>query len=91
MGQIIFFSICGILFILACLIGVIALYLALKNWAWEEMDIELPPKSKPQESYWEFFEDSVVPTYICKKCRFRSDRRFCYCPNCGKFMKNHEE
>ena len=89
----IFFVIFGILFLIACVIGVVALYLALKDWAWEQLDIELPPKAKvkPQESYWEFLEDSVEPTYICRKCRFRSDRKFYYCPNCGKFMENHKE
>lgn len=86
----IFCIILGILFLIACVFGVIALYFMLKSWAWEEFDIELPPKAKPKESYWEMLEDSITPTYKCQKCRFKSDRRFCYCPNCGKFMENHE-
>ena len=62
MGKIIFFGTLAVLFLVACFIGVIALYLALKNWAWENMDIELPPKSKPKESYWNFFEDNSIIT-----------------------------
>lgn len=87
MGVLIFSVILAGLFIVACLIGVVALYLALKNWAWEQMDIELPPKT---ESYWEFLEDSVMPIYICKRCRFRSDRKYWHCPSCGRLMDNHE-
>ena len=51
MGMLVFCIILGTLFIIACIIGVIALYLALRNWAWNEMDIELPPKVKISETY----------------------------------------
>lgn len=77
------------LLIMACVIGVIALYLSLKNWAWEQMDIELPPKAKPQESYWETLEDSVTPAYVCRECNFESDRKYWHCPFCGKKMENY--
>ena len=91
MGALIFVIILGILFLIACLIGVVALYLALKNWAWEVMGIELPPKAKPQETYWETLEDSVTPTYVCKACNYESDEKFWHCPCCGKFMENHRD
>ena len=91
MSALIFCIIFGILFLIACVIGVVALYLALKNWAWEEMDIELPPKIKSQESYWEFFESSVTPTYIYNSCNYESDEKFWHCPCCGKYMKNHRD
>lgn len=87
--ELIFFGILAVLFIVACLIGVVALYLALKNWAWEQMDIELPPKAKPQESYWETLEDdSVTLTYVCNNCEGESDWKYAYCPHCGKRMEN---
>ena len=85
----IFIVIFGILFLIACVIGVVALYLALKNWAWEQMDIELPPKGKTQESYWETLEDSVTPTYVCHSCNRDSEMRYKYCPWCGKKMDNY--
>ena len=94
MGKIIFFGTLAVLFLVACFIGVIALYLALKNWAWENMDIELPPKSKPQESYWNFFEDNSIITshaFVCHSCNYKSDKKYWHCPCCGKFMENHEE
>ena len=43
MGALIFYVILAVLFIVACLIGVVALYLALKGWAHDELNIELPP------------------------------------------------
>lgn len=89
MGTLIFVIILGILFIIACMIGVVALYLALKNWAWEVMDIELPPKAKPQETYWETLEDCVTPTYMCRACNYESEWKYKYCPWCGKKMENY--
>lgn len=81
----------AVLFIAACLIGVVALYLQLKNWAYDEMDIELPPKAKPVESYWETLEDdSVTPTYVCNNCEDESDWKYPYCPHCGKRMENYK-
>lgn len=91
MGALIFCIILAVLFIIACVIGVVALYLALKNWAWEQLDIELPPKAKPQETYWETLEDSVTPTYVCRSCNYESDRKFWHCPYCGKKMGNYRE
>lgn len=89
MGALIFCVILAVLFIIACVIGVVALYLALKRWAWEELDIELPPKSRPAESYWETLEDSVTPTYVCHECNRDSDWKYAYCPHCGKRMGNY--
>lgn len=90
MGGLIFFGILAALLILACIIGVIALYLNLKNWAYDEMNIELPPKKKSGESYWETLEDSVTPTYVCRACNLESDWKYPYCPNCGKEMENYK-
>lgn len=87
----IFFTILGVLFVIACIIGVVALYFTLKGWAWDEFEIELPPKSKPKESYWEILENSVTPTYVCHECLNESDRRYTYCPTCGKRMSNYEK
>lgn len=83
-----FWVILAVLFILACVIGVIALYLSLKNWAWEEMNIMLPPKAEPKKSYWGAIENSVVPTYVCGECGYKSDRKYRRCPWCGKEMRN---
>lgn len=91
MGVLIFTVILAVLFIIACIIGVVALYLALKRWAWEEMDIELPPKAKPQESYWETLEDSITLTYVCRKCNYESDEKYWHCPCCGRLMENHRD
>ena len=91
MGTLIFCIILAVLFIIACVIGVVAIYLALKRWAWEEMDIELPPKAKPQETYWETLEDSVTPTYVCHKCNSESDWKYVYCPICGVRMSNYNK
>ncbi|MBR2245762.1 MAG: hypothetical protein IJ880_01830 [Bacilli bacterium] len=87
--ELIFWGTFALLLFIACIIGIIALYLQLKRWAWEEMDINLPPKTKPTESYWEFFEGSVTPTYACNSCNYKSDEKFWHCPCCGKHMKNH--
>ena len=89
MGTLIFCIVLGTLFIIACIIGVIALYLAVKNWAWETMDIELPPKAKEQsEAYWETLMTGVEPTYVCNVCNYESDRKYWYCPHCGRKMDN---
>lgn len=87
----IFWVTLAVLFIIACAIGVVALYLCLKNWAYDEMDIELPPKKKPKESYWNTLEDSVTPTYVCDKCNGGSDKKYAYCPTCGMRMMNYEK
>lgn len=84
----IFVAILGVLFVIACIIGVAALYFTLKGWAWDEFEVLLPPKAKPRESYWETLEDSVTPTYVCNRCNGESDRKYAYCPNCGICMKN---
>lgn len=84
----IFLTILGVLFVIACVIGVVALYFTLKGWAWDEFEIELPPKSKPKESYWEILEDSVTPTYVCNKCNYESVKMYKHCPNCGIKMNN---
>ncbi len=89
--ELIFWGTFALLFFIACIIGIFALYLQLKNWAWEEMDIELPPKTKQQESYWETLEDSVTPTYVCKACNYESDEKYWHCPYCGKLMENHRD
>lgn len=86
--ELIFLVTLAVLFIAACLIGVVALYLNLKNWAYDEMNIELPPKTKPEESYWETLEDSVTPTYVCNACNCECDWKYAYCPHCGKRMEN---
>ena len=88
--ELIFLVILAVLFIAACLIGVVALYLNLKDWAYDEMNIELPPKAKPEKSYWETLEDSVTPTYVCKECNCDSDWKYAYCPHCGKRMENYK-
>lgn len=86
--KLIFFGILAVLFITACAIGVVALYLSLKDWAWENMNIMLPPKAEPKESYWETLENSVVPTYVCGECGYKSDRKYRCCPWCGKKVRN---
>lgn len=91
MGTLIFCVILAVLFIITSIIGVIALYLALKNWAWEQMDIELPPKAKPQESYWETLGDSVTLVYVCHKCNGESNKKYAYCPTCGIRMNNYDK
>ena len=37
--ELIFWGTFALLLFIACIIGIIALYLQLKRWAWEEMDI----------------------------------------------------
>ena len=87
--KLIFLVTLAVLFVAACLIGVFALYLNLKNWAYDEMDIELPPKAKPRESYWKMLDDdSVTPTYVCNACNCEGDWKYPYCPHCGKRMEN---
>lgn len=86
----IFIVIFGILFLIACVIGVVALYLALKNWAWEQLDIELPPKSKKEKSYWETLETAVELTYVCNACNYESDKKYKHCPWCGIEMDNYK-
>ncbi len=87
----IFVFILGVLFVIACIIGVFALYFMLKGWAWHEFEIELPPRAKAKESHWETLEDSVTPTYVCNKCNGESDRKSAYCPNCGIGMRNYDK
>ena len=89
MGMLVFCIILGTLFIIACIIGVIALYLALRNWAWEMMDIELPPKAK-SKTYWETLMTGVEPTYVCNACNYESDRKYRCCPYCGCKMDNFD-
>lgn len=89
MGALIFFGVLAVLLIIACIIGVIALYFNLKNWVWKEMKIELPPKANPAESYWETTMDDVTPTYVCHSCGRDSDMRYKYCAWCGKKMDNY--
>lgn len=86
----IFVTILGVLFVIACIIGVAALYFTLKAWVWNEFDINLPPKAKPEESFWETLEDSVTPTYVCHECHDESYKRYVYCPTCGKRMSNYD-
>lgn len=89
MEWLIFVSILGVLFTIACIIGVIALYFTLRGWVLEEFDIELPPKAKPKESHWETLEDSVTPTYVCNACNYESEWKHKYCPWCGKKMEHY--
>lgn len=86
-ADIVMISVCAPLIVIMAVLCYVLLALILK----EEFDKTIWPFNKKEESYWEFFEDSVVLAYICKKCRFRSDRRFHYCPSCGKFMENGKE
>ena len=89
MGMFIFCAVFGTLFLLACLIGVMAMYFYVKGWIYDVMGIELPPKAKAQESYWETTMDSVTPTYACHSCNRESELRYKYCPWCGKKMDNY--
>lgn len=89
--ELVFWGTLAMLFIAACLIGVVALYLALKNWAYDEMDIELPPKAKPQTSYWETLGDNVTLCYVCNACNGESSEKYMYCPRCGKRMSNYDK
>lgn len=90
--ELAFWVILAVLFILACIIGVVALYLSLKRWAWEEMEIVLPPKTKPQESYWETLQDGCVTlVYVCNNCNGESNKKYAYCPTCGIRMRNYDK
>lgn len=46
-------------------------------------------------SKWETIKyagNSIEPEYIyiCKRCYYRADTGYCYCPNCGANMANGE-
>ena len=85
----IFCIVLGVLFIVACLIGVIALYFALKQWVSDNLDIELPPHAETDSSYWETDLSKTEPVVYCKSCNYDSDKKYWYCPHCGKHMDNY--
>lgn len=35
--------------------------------------------------------ECVGADYECGECRYLSDKKYWYCPCCGKKMENHEE
>lgn len=86
-ADIVVISVCAPLIVIMAVLCYVLLASLLK----EEFDKTIWPFNKKEESYWYFFEDSVTPTFVCHSCNYKSDKKFWYCPSCGRLMKNGEE
>ncbi|MBR2248558.1 MAG: hypothetical protein IJ880_16340 [Bacilli bacterium] len=86
-ADIIMITVCVPLIVIMGVLCYVLLALILK----EEFDkIIWPFNKKEQESYWETLRDDVVLAYVCGECRYKSDRKYWYCPCCGKKMGNYK-